>query len=87
MKSGTIEAIEHPQGVLFTGKDSDATDGVQSVKAAGGIVIPEDQSTAEHPEMPQSAIRTGAVELVLPLEEIGPRLVALSRGELDPAAA
>jgi two-component system, chemotaxis family, protein-glutamate methylesterase/glutaminase len=35
-------------GVVLTGKGADATDGVQSIKAAGGIVIAQDQATAEH---------------------------------------
>lgn len=81
------EALGPVIGVVLTGKGADAPDGVQSIKAAGGIVIAQDQATAEHFEMPKSAIATGAVELVLPLEEIGPRLVKLSRGEQDSAVA
>lgn len=60
--------------VVLTGGDSDATDGVQSVKAAGGIVIAQDPLTCQAFGMPESAIATGSVHYILPLEEIGPKL-------------
>ena len=60
--------------VVLTGSGFDATDGVQAVKAAGGIVIAQDPATSKFPSMPASAVKTGAVDLVLPLEEIGPAL-------------
>jgi two-component system chemotaxis response regulator CheB len=60
--------------VVLTGYDSDATDGVQSVKANGGFVIAQDEQTSEVFGMPHEAIKTGCVDRVLPLEEIGPAL-------------
>jgi two-component system chemotaxis response regulator CheB len=63
--------------VVLTGGDSDATDGVQSVKAAGGIVIAQNEATSEHFSMPKSAIKTGCVDYVLPIAHIGPTLVRL----------
>ena len=63
--------------VVLTGGDGDASDGVQSVSAQGGIVIAQDPETSEAPGMPQSAIDTGCVDRVLPLGEIGPALVRL----------
>jgi two-component system, chemotaxis family, protein-glutamate methylesterase/glutaminase len=64
--------------VILTGGDSDGSDGVLAVKAAGGIVIAQDAATSECFSMPQSAIRTGAVDFILPLDEIGPMLVTLA---------
>ena len=64
----------------LTGKDSDATDGVQAIKQEGGVEIAQDRSTSEHFDMPRSAIRTGAVVYVLPLDRIGPALTALVHG-------
>ena len=64
--------------VVLTGGDSDASGGVQAVKAAGGIVIAQDRATSAHFGMPGSAIRTGAVDYILPLEEIGPMIVRLT---------
>ena len=37
--------------------------------------------TAERPEMPAAAIATGAVQHVLPLDEIGPYLGSVTGGE------
>jgi two-component system, chemotaxis family, protein-glutamate methylesterase/glutaminase len=64
--------------VVLTGGDSDATDGVQAVKAAGGTVIVQDEASSQCFSMPASAIRTGAVDYILPIEEIGPMLVKLA---------
>jgi two-component system chemotaxis response regulator CheB len=66
--------------VVLTGSGMDATDGVQAVKAHGGIVIAQDQSTAEHFGMPQSAIKSGAVDYVLPIGTIAPMLAAIVEG-------
>jgi two-component system chemotaxis response regulator CheB len=63
--------------VVLTGGDSDATDGVQAVHDAGGLVIAQDQATSQLFAMPQSAIETGCVDYVLALDEIGPALLRL----------
>jgi two-component system, chemotaxis family, protein-glutamate methylesterase/glutaminase len=63
--------------VVLTGSGLDATDGVQAVKACGGIVIAQDEATSLHFGMPGSAIRTGVVDRVLPLSSIAPALVEL----------
>jgi two-component system chemotaxis response regulator CheB len=65
--------------VVLTGYDRDATDGVQAVKLSGGTVIAQDEATSETFGMPGSAIATGCVDRVLPLQEIGPALLALAR--------
>lgn len=67
-------------GVVLTGYGADGTDGVQAIRAAGGIVIAQDPATAAQGEMPASAIRTGMVDYVVPLEQIAPLLVRLARG-------
>jgi hypothetical protein len=45
--------------VVLTGGGSDATDGVQTVKANGGVVIAQDKATSEQWGMPEAAVRTG----------------------------
>jgi two-component system chemotaxis response regulator CheB len=76
----------HLVGVVLTGGGSDATDGVQAVKAHGGLVIAQDPTTALHGSMPASAVRSGAVDLVLPLETIAPALDAIVHGRPVPNA-
>lgn len=70
----------HTIAVVLTGSGLDATDGVQTVKAHGGVVIVQDPATARYAGMPSAALETGAVDQVLPLEAIGPALVAITTG-------
>jgi two-component system chemotaxis response regulator CheB len=48
----------------------DGRQGVQKVKMSGGRIIAESESTAVIFGMPQQAIRSGAVDEILPLGEI-----------------
>jgi two-component system chemotaxis response regulator CheB len=64
--------------VVLTGRDSDATEGVQAVAAAGVMVLVEDPESAFVPGMPDSALRTGAVDRVLTLPEIADAIVELT---------
>jgi two-component system chemotaxis response regulator CheB len=56
--------------VVLTGMGDDGRAGVGAVKAAGGRAIAESEETAVVFGMPKRAIRTGAVDRVLPLGEI-----------------
>jgi two-component system chemotaxis response regulator CheB len=61
--------------VILSGSNDDGAAGIRAVKAAGGLTIAQDPATAEYPRMPQAAIDTGAVDLVLTVEEIAQWLV------------
>ena len=61
---------EETLAVVLTGMGDDGSRGVEKVREAGGSVIAEDESSAVIFGMPQQAIATGAVNLVLPLHEI-----------------
>jgi two-component system chemotaxis response regulator CheB len=63
--------------VVLTGRLGDGSGGVGAVHAAGGTVLAQDPASAAAGSMPASSIRTGAVDRVLPLEEIAPALVDL----------
>ena len=67
--------------VILTGMGSDGTHGAQEVAAAGGSVIAQDETTSIVWGMPGSAANAGVCSAVLPLHEIGPKLVRLFRGE------
>ncbi len=56
--------------VVLTGMGDDGKQGVAVAKAAGASVIAESEETAVIFGMPQQAIRTGVVDLVLPLGDI-----------------
>jgi two-component system, chemotaxis family, protein-glutamate methylesterase/glutaminase len=68
---------ERAIAVVLTGTGSDGDMGVQAVKSMGGVVIAQDPETAEFAGMPRTAVETGCVDFVLPLEEIAAKLVAL----------
>jgi len=57
-------------GVILSGSGSDGETGVRAIRAAGGVVIVQDEATSKVFGMPGSAIETGAVDLVLPLDDI-----------------
>lgn len=56
--------------VVLTGCDGDGKEGVQQVSKMGGKVIAQNRESAEAFSMPETAIETGCVDLVLPLDEI-----------------
>ena len=60
--------------VVLTGANDDGADGVRLVKRRGGVTIAQDPRDAVRREMPEAAIATGAIDHVLPLEDIGPKL-------------
>ena len=63
--------------VVLTGMDYDGSNGIQTVKQMGGIVIAQNEATSAFYSMPQAAIKTGVVDFVLPLEAIAPTLLNL----------
>ncbi len=65
-------------GVVLTGNGSDAATGVVAIKKSGGVVIAQDKATSEYFGMPESAIMTGAVDFILPLEQIPAKLLELT---------
>lgn len=64
-------------GVILSGSNRDGADGIAAIKRAGGTTIAQDPATAEFRIMPQSAIDTGCVDLVVPLDRLGATLSAL----------
>jgi two-component system, chemotaxis family, CheB/CheR fusion protein len=64
-------------GVVLSGSGSDGMKGVAAIKAAGGITFAQDGS-AQHSSMPQGAVSTGCVDLVLPPEGIAAELAKLA---------
>ncbi len=55
---------------VLTGSGSDGAMGASAVKSRGGTVIAEDPELAEFKGMPEAVVASGAVDFILPLEEI-----------------
>jgi len=66
---------KHSAGILLSGAGSDGVIGMKIIKREGGITIAQDPDEAEHSSMPKSAIQSGAVDKVLPVEEIVKELI------------
>ncbi|MBV9531209.1 MAG: PAS domain-containing protein [Bradyrhizobium sp.] len=67
--------------IILTGAGSDGAIGIKAVKETGGIILVQDPNEAEHPSMPRSAIATGIVDFVLPINELARQLVELIKGK------
>jgi two-component system chemotaxis response regulator CheB len=57
-------------GVVLTGMGGDGAHGVQAVKAGRGWVLAQDEASSVIYGMPAEAIRTGAVDQVVGIEEM-----------------
>ena len=65
--------------VILSGAGSDGAIGVRAVKEAGGIILVQEPAEAEYGSMPRSAIATGVVDLVMPVQDLAVRLGDLIR--------
>jgi two-component system chemotaxis response regulator CheB len=63
-------------GIILTGMGSDGAMGLKRLRERGGRTIAQDEQTSIIFGMPRAAIELDAAELVLPLEEIAPRMMA-----------
>ncbi|MBN1937638.1 MAG: chemotaxis response regulator protein-glutamate methylesterase [Anaerolineae bacterium] len=64
-------------GVILTGMGSDGTDGAKQIKAAGGTIIAENESTSVVYGMPRSVIEAGVADYIVPIHEVAATLVKL----------
>jgi two-component system chemotaxis response regulator CheB len=62
-------------GVILTGMGSDGTQGSKFIKANGGMVIAEDQSTCVVWGMPKSVFEAGYTDKIVPLPGVADGIV------------
>ena len=81
----SVAAFAGPMGLaaILTGMGNDGANGSKAIKSAGGIVFAQDEATSVIFGMPAEAIKTGAVDQVLPIDDIysaiEKRVLSLSR--------
>jgi len=68
----SVAAFAGPMAIaaILTGMGNDGAIGAKAIKSAGGIVLAQDEATSVIFGMPAEAIKTGAVEQVLPIDDI-----------------
>ena len=67
----------HSVAIILSGTGSDGTLGLKRIKECGGIVFAQEPSEAEFDDMPQSAIETGLVDVVLQAADMPAKLVSI----------
>jgi len=60
--------------IVLSGSGSDGTLGLSRVKESGGFTVVQDPLEAEYDAMPRSALKTGLIDLVLPVAQIPAKL-------------
>ena len=74
-------------GVVLSGTGNDGALGLKAIKTSGGLTLAQgtDGTAPQHGGMPDSAIATGAVDIIVPVEEMPGRIVAVqeARRKLD----
>lgn len=61
-------------GAILTGMGDDGTRGLVAMHARGALTLAQSPEGCVVPSMPRSAIAAGAIDEVLPLDRLGPRL-------------
>jgi two-component system, chemotaxis family, CheB/CheR fusion protein len=69
------DQTEKAIAIILSGTASDGTQGIKAVKGEGGMVMVQDPGTAKYEGMPRSAIKTGLVDFILPVEQMPERLM------------
>lgn len=64
------DRMERAVCIVLSGTGADGSGGLRDIKAGGGLVMAQSPDTALHGGMPRSAIATGLVDVVLPVEQM-----------------
>ncbi|UII19734.1 chemotaxis protein CheB [Fulvivirga ligni] len=64
-------------GIVLSGTGQDGSKGIVALKNAGGLTISQDLDSSKYAGMPQAAMTTGMVDVVMSPSQIGENLVAL----------
>jgi len=67
--------------VIVSGYDGDGAAALCGIKEAGGITIAQKPETAGHSDMPESAIASGYIDLILSPEDIALEIVRIAHAD------
>ena len=57
-------------GIILSGTASDGTLGIKAIKAEGGMAMVQDPATAKYDGMPKSAVATGVIDFIEPIDQM-----------------
>jgi two-component system, chemotaxis family, CheB/CheR fusion protein len=66
-------------GVILSGTANDGTLGLGAIKNQGGITFAQSPESAKYDGMPTSAIASGAVDFILPVDQIARELIRIQK--------
>ncbi len=78
-RSLAADHSERAVAIILSGSGSDGALGLQAIHGAGGLCLAQDPATAGYDGMPQSAINTGLVDLVLTPEQMPAQLLVYTK--------
>ena len=67
-------------GIVLSGTGTDGTLGLKAIKGAAGMTMAQEPDSAKYSGMPSSAIATGLMDYILPVERLPQQLVACTQG-------
>ncbi len=76
LRSLAEDQSEKAAGIILSGTGTDGTLGLRAILGAGGITMAQEPTTAKFDGMPTSAIQTGYVTHVLPVEKMPEALLS-----------
>lgn len=79
-RSAARYAGENAVGVIMTGMGDDGARGLSEMKNTGAYTIAQDEATSVVFGMPNEAIKTGGVDMILPLKDIAGEVVRRTTG-------
>ncbi|MFK7734819.1 MAG: chemotaxis protein CheB [Pirellulaceae bacterium] len=71
---------KHAICVILSGTGTDGTLGLKAIKGGSGMVMVQEPDSAKFTGMPQSAVRTGMADYILPAKDLPAQLMAYIKG-------
>lgn len=85
-RSGAKYVGKNAIGVIMTGMGDDGAHGMKEMKDAGAYNIAQDEQSCVVYGMPKEAVKLGAVDMTISLENIAPKIVQLCKQQVAVAA-